>query len=296
MTAYKGLNITYDSAKIEPEKNIKNTAEYRFTIKEKNSDIQAGAKIIEWIKGNYKQKFLCDPKGIAYDEMPLNLNTYGIPISIYIKSPYIKELFDENILQLKDLDDTCLKIIEKADDITREYIRKVLAEHAAKEIEEIKKEELYPYEGEPKDILEEAERDVFDICAVQIHKFVPGFDNTPGKARKLTYQLVKEAINRNPTSLSKILTEVLNLKKQEQDEFAELLEEASLSAIINTTKTIIDRLKVLNGLDQILHTNKKKGIKERSQLHKILIRELWIFGEKYMYGADDVSLKIVLKE
>jgi len=31
-------------------------------------------------------------------------------------------------------------------------------------------------------------------------------------------------------------------------------------------------------------------------LHKILVEELWIFGEQYSYGCDDVSLRNVLKE
>ena len=38
-----------------------------------------------------------------------------------------------------------------------------------------------------------------------------------------------------------------------------------------------------------------KKIKERKHLHKIVVKETWIFGDDYTYGADDLSLKNVLK-
>ena len=37
-------------------------------------------------------------------------------------------------------------------------------------------------------------------------------------------------------------------------------------------------------------------MKERSQLHRILVEELWVFGDEFTLGGDDVSLKTVLGE
>lgn len=39
-----------------------------------------------------------------------------------------------------------------------------------------------------------------------------------------------------------------------------------------------------------------KPIKERTQFHRLLLKELWIFGEKYTLGTSDQSLKNLLKE
>ena len=36
-------------------------------------------------------------------------------------------------------------------------------------------------------------------------------------------------------------------------------------------------------------------IKERTQFHKVLLKELWIFGEKYTLGTSDQSLRNLLK-
>lgn len=49
-------------------------------------------------------------------------------------------------------------------------------------------------------------------------------------------------------------------------------------------------------LEQMVYNDKiGKPIKERTQFHKILLKELWIFGEKYTLGTSDQSLKNVLK-
>ena len=46
----------------------------------------------------------------------------------------------------------------------------------------------------------------------------------------------------------------------------------------------------------MLEDDFQKRLKERSQLHKILVRELWLFGDEYSYGYDDISLRNVLKQ
>jgi hypothetical protein len=69
-----------------------------------------------------------------------------------------------------------------------------------------------------------------------------------------------------------------------------------LGAIISAATMIVDRLKFLHGLRIILFDHEAKGrLKERSQLHKILETNTWIFGEKFNLWASDRELKTVLK-
>ena len=50
-------------------------------------------------------------------------------------------------------------------------------------------------------------------------------------------------------------------------------------------------------LEQMVYNDSiGKPIKERSQFHKLLLKELWVFGEKYYLGTSDKSLKNLLKE
>ncbi|MBK8045336.1 MAG: hypothetical protein IPK21_23390 [Haliscomenobacter sp.] len=45
----------------------------------------------------------------------------------------------------------------------------------------------------------------------------------------------------------------------------------------------------------LYNKDEAKKYKERTQFHRIIVRETWLFGDDYTYGADDVSLKNVLK-
>jgi hypothetical protein len=66
--------------------------------------------------------------------------------------------------------------------------------------------------------------------------------------------------------------------------------------MIATSKEIADRLEFLKGLEQLVLGGDSKHVKERSQLHRILANETWIFGEEYAIAGDDNSLTTVLKK
>ena len=138
---------------------------------------------------------------------------------------------------------------------------------------------------------------MFDICAATIHEFLPQFENVDRHSRKFTYRLLREALESSPSNLGHIFAEVLKLSEEQQEHLIHLLGKTSLGAIIHSAKTVADRLAFINGLEQILHNKTiRKHLKERTQLHRILVEELWLFGDQYTLGGDDVSLKTVLDE
>src|SRR6185437_9555819 len=82
-----------------------------------------------------------------------------------------------------------------------------------------------------------------------------------------------------------------------QKELATLLQETTLSAIITAAKTVADRLKFITALESIVFDPETKNrLKERSQLHKILAENTWIFGEQYNLWASDKDLTRVLEK
>lgn len=109
-------------------------------------------------------------------------------------------------------------------------------------------------------------RQVFDIVAVNVSTFLPDFDETPKSNRALNLRLLKQTIESSPEDLQLILSEVLNLPRQKQEELAELLRETSLTAIVSASKTVADRLRFLAGLEQLLFTPELKATtKERTK-------------------------------
>jgi hypothetical protein len=116
-----------------------------------------------------------------------------------------------------------------------------------------------------------AERQVFDIVAVNMQQLTPDLADAAPKARALHLRMLRHAIERGPDDLQAILKEVLELPERKQKELAALLQETTLSAIITAARTVADRLKFIAALESIVFDPETKGrLKERSQLHKIL--------------------------
>jgi hypothetical protein len=186
-------------------------------------------------------------------------------------------------------------------DITKDQLRKHFllrdAENASGVVARWKEDDIYPFDGAPKDVMEETERQIFDVVAVNLDSYVSEFKDAKPKAKKLTFNLLRYALESNPSSLQFILSEVVGLPKDKQDEFAALLQKTSLIAMINASKIVTDRLDFLKGLEYLLYAPESKPkLKERSQLHKLVSRNTWIFGDEYFLVNNDESLTNVLRK
>jgi hypothetical protein len=294
----KNIKIFVDGIQLNVHNFIKDSNEQEVAEILESGDIITGKiKIIEWISGNIKNTFLSDSSEERYyEEEPSGLKAGAFPHTVFISSSLFEELTD-NQIQVREFNEGYKRLKEISIDILRKMYRERLANDASNEIKLIKKMNIYPYTGTPKNALEKATRQVFDIFAVKINELIPELSRTANNSKQFTYRLLKEALESNPSSLQRILQEVLELSTEQQDELASLLNETSLDSIINTTTLISNRIKFLYGLEEVLYENTfHRRLKERSQLHKILLNELWLFGEKYAYSHDDISLKNVLKK
>ncbi|MBV1734258.1 MAG: ATP-binding protein [Candidatus Desulforudis sp.] len=301
LLAYPEIRISVDGVAIKTREIIDEFVDLdlRFVTEEQES-IEAKVRLIIWKRGNFRNRFLCNSEGVAYAYEPSRIRHVPFNYSIYILSNYIEHMAgsaDPSAFLLRNMNPVLRELVQRAENVVRIYFREKLAIEASDTIRDLKDEGVYPYQGSPANEIDNAKRQIFDICAVKIHQFDPNFIKSPTTSKRLTLRLIKEAIDQNPTTLKKILTEVLSLPVDTQEEFADLLERTSLKAIVNAGTTIANRLDFLSGLEHILFSpDFRKGLRERSQLHKILVNELWIFGEQYVLGQDDASLKTVLRE
>jgi hypothetical protein len=171
------------------------------------------------------------------------------------------------------------------------------AERARAVVDEWKATEVYPYRGEPQTTVEKAQRQVFDIVAVHLQEIEPEIGAGSAKTKAFHLRMLRSAIEHGPEELQTILKEVLDLSPKQQKELAALLQETTLSAIITAAKTVADRLKFIAALESIVFDPETKGrLKERTQLHKILAENTWVFGEEYNLWVSDKDLKRVLEK
>ena len=122
--------------------------------------------------------------------------------------------------------------------------------------------------------------------AVNVAQHLTEFTSSPPTNKALHLRLLRQAIEKSPEELQLILGEVLKLPKRQQEDLADLLRDVSLSAIISSAKVVADRLRFLTGLEALLFdAENKKRLKERSQLHRIIAQNCWLFGEEFNLSA-----------
>lgn len=294
--SYPKFKILFNGNELSFDSLFKNTEQTELTVEAgENLNYKFIIKIIEWTFDNKKKTYLCNAQGIPFQETNLGLRS-SIPISIFIQSVYIEKLHRENVLNLFESDEILNGVIKSAKDFAREYVKKRLHEYSKEFIQELKQKNLYPYKEPAEDVLEESKRQVFDIVALQVHEYLPSFNEQDDKSKKLTLKLLSEALENDSKNLRRILSEVIELPEEQREDLAELLDSTSLSCIIDAMTEIKNRLNFLNGLEQIIYDKDlNKNILERRHLHKIIVKETWLFGDEYTYGVDDLTLKNVLK-
>ena len=252
--------------------------------------------ILDWNKPVERGISLCDSSGIELHSVEARLKAKGLNFTIQLKSDYFTELAKDNRLILEDLEPSVSSLIEEARECARGYVREKKAEEQASIVAQWKQEEIYPYEEkEYLSPIERAERQVFDIIGVNVADYLPEFDDADKKQKKFTFRLLAQAITNTPESLQKIITDVLDLKKDAQEELADLLRKTDLTSVIKSAKAVSNRLDFLVGLKNLLFDKETKAsLLERDQLHKILEKEAWLFDENFALTVSEATLEDVL--
>ncbi len=294
---YPDVTLRIDGEKLDSSKVIKQNTRIQIApliIGEREHDVSL--EIVEWNNIPEREVWFSDSNGFPLEPYEKQIRGVGDSgFSAYIKSDYFRELNNKGLLSLRDLESSINECCQTAIDAIKDHFLIKALEQAKTQINEWKAEEIYPYKGSPKTAVEDAERKVFDIVAVNINKSLPDFKLSNKKSKEFQLRMLRQAIEKSPEDLQVIMTEVLNLPKVTREHLAELLQNTSLSSIINSSKIISDRIQFIAGLEQLVF-NYKENLKERTQLHRILAKNTWIFGEAFTLSVDDKSLTEVLRK
>lgn len=298
LMAYRDVSLSIERHHVDPITAISDSSDYSLpSIGADNKWYSCQLRIIEWHTRTKRTLFLASEKGFPVLQVEGKLHAEGANFTCYLMSPYFPIMGDiGDVISPADRPE-----IKAAIDAARHQIR---AHFRAKGmalgqslVDSWKAEEVYPFEGDPADSIDRAERHMFETVAVAVSTAVPDFEDAPKSQKALHLRLLKHAIEKSPHELQKILSEVLKLPKKKLSELADVLEHSELSDIISTASVIGDRVRFTTGLRAILmDKGLKKAVKERAHLHKILEKNTWIFGERYNLWASDKELTTVLKK
>ena len=297
---YPSITIEYDGVKVDPSSFQKDKKEIVLDeiILANGKKVEATVTVVEWLMPAKRAVHLCDKDGVALHETEAGqqIRAPGFEFTVYVKSDHFRELDKQGLLSLEELHSDVGAIVGAAKHAVNGYFRRKLYERQSHIVERWKREEIYPFEEkEHLNVLEEAERQVFDILAVNVESYLPSFEEADPKSKRFTFRLLAQALKENPESVQRIIAEMLNLKKDEQESLARLLESTPLSNIISSAKTVANRFDFLMALENLINDKEtKKKLLERDQLHKILENESWIFDEEFCLSGSEKTLEEVL--
>ena len=299
LSDYSDVTISLNSKNLDPSTAIASQQRFNLSpLEEEGTTYDIDLDLIEWNTSTDRVVYLCSEDGFPFHRRQPRFHTHGFQFSAYLRSKYISKLHEEGVLDLAEMEPTLQNVYDEAQDRIKAYFKGREAETARSEIEQWKAERVYPYLDEPQSTVEQAERQVFDIVALNVNRLLPEFSESGRKTKAFQLRMLRQAIGSGSEELQLILNEVLDLPEQKQKELAKLLEEASLANVISASRLVADRLKFLNGLEALLFDPEHKSrLKERSQLHRIIAdNNTWLFGEEFNLTVDDQSLTEVLRK
>ncbi len=284
------VRIFVGECRVEPSRNIDADLQESLPPPHDGSRIRT----VVWKRGDAHEFHWCDANFISRRSETIDLNV-PLSYSVFLASPLIDSAVQQNTLataELAGLGDLKAAAIDQS----RLTLEKIAKKTVRKTIEELKARQVYPYEGEPRSPVEKLERQVFDVCTTTILRSLPAIETVNRDSQRLTFHLLKQAVESSPSTLGEILQQVLKLPTGEVKQLSELLRQVTLSSLIRLGTLVTDRLRCISGLEAlVLDPEWAKSVKERRHLHKIMEQETWLFGEQFSLGTSDERLDKVLQ-
>jgi Histidine kinase-, DNA gyrase B-, and HSP90-like ATPase len=296
---YTGITVSLQGIKLDPaalmasvpiEMNL-------LDIQRDGKQYPARLEIVEWKRKSERVLYLCDDRGFPMLNFDTRWHVGERFFSAYLRSALIRDMSDRNEIGLAEMDPSLAATVEEARARIKDHFRAKTAEEAQEVVKQWKAEKVYPYSEPAETPVQQVSREVFDIMATTAVRYLDDFGTSSTKSRAFQLRMMRTAIENGSDELQLIMKEVLNLPARMHEELAKLIQDSSLPAIINASKVVTGRLKFLTALDTLIF-DKEIGatLRERSQLHRILADNTWLFGEEHHLMVDDRSLDECLKQ
>ncbi|AQA14051.1 ATP-binding protein [Streptomyces malaysiensis] len=290
LAMYSDVEIEFDGKEVDPKSVIQNEASIPFEFTHGDVVGAAELRVIEWDMRVDRELHLCDAEGVTVDITEMRIQAPGFDYTAYVMWRDMPDHRGEFLLG-EASDGPIGSLLSATRQALRDHFKKRTVERRKEVVDKWKDNGLYPYEGEPDTEAEKVERETFDIIATTVHRHMP----RPAKHQRATLALLRESVKHQPSHVNRVLDEVFRLNSDDKSELDRLLNRTSLSSIIKASSSVADRLDFLAALSHMVFDPEvRKVIKERTQLHKILENETWIFGEHYQLLVSDRSLNQVL--
>jgi Histidine kinase-, DNA gyrase B-, and HSP90-like ATPase len=289
----ENLTITFDSTPLNPNDEVLHKTFFELPFGGKTgNEHKAELLIIEWRSGRHRATYYGpDSEHFVHEEPGKDIEAQ-FSYSAYVSWPGL----DHDALAVLPLGDMAPEPVCDLWDASRKAIRGHFnnrrRERRRAQVDKWKQDGTYPYTGEPASETEKAERAIFDVVSGALSQQI----STRKRDAQLTLSLLRDALRRDPEKLTTIVHEVVALNDADRQTLTKLLGETTLPAIIKAANLVASRNKFLGGLEHLLFDPADSPeVGERDHLHRVLERELWIFGESYHLMNSERGLTEMLR-
>ena len=196
---------------------------------------------------------------------------------IYVDS----SLFDSDLFRNLDVESLGDKEVTNLKNTIKEVINdffKATNKRFEKFVNELEKDNSYPYRRyTPSSSSQET---IFKKAAYLLED-EHGLIKKDNKIRDLLYPLLDKAISNGDVEY--IFQEIAKLSDDTMTKFRSLLDQVDLEDVIHFASSVADKMKFLEFLHELTYGDISKVLLERKQLHKIIEKNLWVFGENYTF-------------
>jgi len=294
------LKIFLNSKELIPDAFISDEASGVLEFKIENESFNINYIFIAWTKefkfNDNKHTYFFDEKEAYITEKPSGIQGNFVKHSVFLKSNYFKT-FD-------GLNEELQNKVGRIRDLYRKELFTFLVQIRQRQTEEIYNDfttkTYYPFQSKDssQSSEEKALREIYDLCAFKLLEEDQKLLSSKEHSIKLLFKLLKKVVEKEE-NIGKIISEVLELDETTSSKFVNLLDSTPLPSIITHLDEVVRKLTFLDVLEELVHDEKyKKKLKERSQLHKIIEKETWLFGNEFenKVGTSDKGFSEVIKQ
>lgn len=143
-------------------------------------------------------------------------------------------------------------------------------------VDRLKTDKSYPYNFIPES--SPLEVSLFNHTAYILELNQKLLENS-NPSRGIIYVMMRKLIEEGNVEF--LFEQILKLSKESREKFTELLRLTDMDDVVEFSSSVTMRTSFLNFLHNLCYGDISNWLKERSQLHKIIKDQLWIFGEEY---------------
>lgn len=209
-----------------------------------------------------------------------------------VECPYLDSIVTSNREVLIEMDQGFAELRESAKVRIRAFGERFRTANKTMFIQKARQLPYYPYAGVTSDPVLAAKQAIYDVVLEKVNE-AANIERMTNRQQQVVFCLLRRSLENE--NVLEVLHEVAKLSDADMEKFRKLLERTTLDSILKLSSEVTHRLDFLDILHKLVYGELAGRVKERTQLHKILEPDCWIFGSQFHLAASDRSFREIIR-